>query len=93
MSLVLLTSDETGLRPPSSVRAVVICSRATALSTGMTGMSPQSRIEAQLWYGLMLARALNPLNDVWREAAWRMARGPKRAPESVVLQRRVVLVD
>jgi hypothetical protein len=53
---------------------------ATALSKGVTGMSPQSRICAQLRYGFMLARALKPRNEVWREEAARIARGPNLAP-------------
>lgn len=35
---------------------------------------------AQLAYGLMPARGLKPRKEVWRLEAWRMARGPKRAP-------------
>jgi len=73
-------TGETGVRLPSSVKASVIWATATALSTGTTGMSPQSRIVAQLLYGLTLARGLKPRKDVCRLEAWRIARGPKRAP-------------
>ena len=48
-------------------------------------MSPQSRIEAHDEYGFMPARGLKPLKGVWRAEAARMARGPKRAPESMSL--------
>ena len=73
-------SGETAGRPPNSAKASVICSSATALSNGVAGMSPQSTMVAQSWYGLMPARWLKPRNDVWRPDACRMARGPKRAP-------------
>lgn len=46
-------------------------------------MSPQSRMVAQFWYGLMLARGLKPRKLVWRDEAWRMARGPNLAPKRV----------
>jgi hypothetical protein len=54
--------------------------RARALSKGVTGMSPQSIILAQEVYGFNPARALKPRNDVCREDAARIARGPNRAP-------------
>ena len=76
----VLRRDEAAARLPSSVKACVNCPRATALSKGTMGMSPQSMISAQLEYGLMLARGLKPRKDVCRLDAWRMARGPKRAP-------------
>ncbi len=82
ISLGFGTSGETARRWPSSVKAAVICARATALSMGVMGMSPQSMILAQLWYGLMPARGLKPLKDVCLAEAWRIARGPKRAPGS-----------
>ena len=77
-----MTSVATGGRAPSSSNAALICRSATALSIGVAGMSPQSRIFAQLWYGLMAARGLKPRNDVCRAEAARIARGPKRAPVS-----------
>lgn len=80
MSFGFGSSGDTGARLPSSVKASVICSRATALSTGTMGMSPQSIILAQFWYGLMLALGLKPRKVVCRDEAWRMARGPNLAP-------------
>lgn len=68
-----------GVRDPSSVKAAVICLSAIPLSTGVIGMSPQSRIRAQFWYGFMPARGLYPRKEVCRAEAARMARGPKRA--------------
>ena len=70
--------DDVRLR--SSVYPAVIWVRAMALSNGVTGISPQSRILAQEVYGLNPARVLNPRKEVWRPEAARMARGPKRAP-------------
>lgn len=80
MSFGLASRGDTVARLPSSVKASVIWRSATALSTGTTGMSPQSRMVAQFWYGLMLARGLKPRKVVWRDEAWRMARGPNLAP-------------
>src|SRR6187402_1573197 len=54
------------------------------LSRGVTGISPQSRMVAQEVYGFRDARRLKPLKEVWRAEAARMARGPKRAPLSVI---------
>ncbi|KAJ8123255.1 hypothetical protein ONZ43_g750 [Nemania bipapillata] len=80
MSFGFGSSGDTGARAPSSENAAVICTIACALSMGVTGMSPQSRILAQFRYGLMLARGLKPRKVVCRAEAARIALGPKRAP-------------
>jgi hypothetical protein len=64
----------------SSRKALVICVNATALSIGVTGISPQSSTFAQLEYGLILALGLKPLKEVCLADAALMAFGPKRAP-------------
>jgi hypothetical protein len=80
MILGILSEEDRGVRCPSSRYAAVICVRATALSNGVTGTSPQSKTLAHDMYGFMPARALKPLKLVWRAEAARIARGPKRAP-------------
>ena len=67
-------------RDPSSRNAWYICSSATPLSNGVTGMSPQSLTVAHDLYGLIPARVLKAVPGIWRALAARMARGPKRAP-------------
>lgn len=79
-SLGLSTTPDIVFRLPSCVRACVIWSCAMLLSIGVMGISPQSTTLAQLWYGFTPARALNPRSECWRPDAWRIARGPKRAP-------------
>ena len=69
-----------GRREPSSRNAADIWARARALSKGVMGMSPQSRIFRGVVYGFRPRRGLKPRMEVCREEAWRIARGPKRAP-------------
>lgn len=75
-----LIEDDSGALCPSSRYAEVICVNATALSNGDVGISPQSKIFAHDRYGFIPARALKPRNEVWREDAALIARGPNRAP-------------
>ena len=69
-----------GGRAPSSEKAALIWRRASSLSKGVMGMSPQSRMVKGEVYGFRPRRGLKPRKAVWREEAARMARGPKRAP-------------
>ena len=76
----LSREGEVEAREPRVRKASDNCWMASALSKGVMGMSPQSRIRAHDVYGLRPARGLKPRKEVWRALAARMARGPKRAP-------------
>ena len=70
-------------RAPSCLKAVDICCSASALSKGVTGISPQSRTVSGVPKGSNCARGLKPRKGSCLALAARMARGPKRAPIGV----------
>ena len=65
---------------PSSYRPSVIISRASCLSIGVNGVSPQSKIRAHDLYGLIPASGWNPREGICRAEASPIVRGPSRAP-------------